>query len=748
MNQPEPIRLPPVENGPRGGEADAGRMLQILWRGKWILLVVPLLGFACAKLWLRSQVELFLATAQVQVDAREPNVLKSGAGEAINKPRTVLKQQQGLLKSTTLLKRVAESPALAGMQTFAPERLGGQTVVGHLYECLQTSIDVESDRLFITFLSPYRAEAVTVVDEALRVYIEYHKEKKKEQAEVEAAIVRREWENATHELETATQEIAELQGRHALLAGTDRTQLQTRLDNANTALNAAHSATIDLAARYEEMKAAREDPARFRERGQVWRATRPVAVLEEEFGALEKQREEKEEELRRLQRVYGEAYPRLGELRGEIQALRAREDQVYQRYAEDYLLSAAVEYREAQRKEASLAADVGALLGQIGEENTVLHRINVLEIERDKLRERVAGFDERIAQLDVENQTGALNLTVIEYARAGVRPTYPETEKTLIYALGGSSILAFALVLLLGLSDRRVREVEDVPGLLGTSVLGVLPEVPHGSDRVKVARLVEEDPRSLVEEAIRSVRTAVAFALPDGGRGVIVMTSASTGEGKSVCASNLAFSLAKAGRRTLLVDADMHAPAQHEVYAVENGTGLAGLLASSAPVKKAIVANVALGLDLLPAGDPKGKAAELCAGPVLAELVRSLRETYECIVVDSPAVLETSEARVLAALADAVVFVLRLDESRAPNLKRAAGILRGVGARILGALPNGASSRRGARAYAGGISYEHGSAVTATRLRRVGDRGREGEAGPKQASARGTDFLGLEEESA
>jgi Mrp family chromosome partitioning ATPase len=127
--------------------------------------------------------------------------------------------------------------------------------------------------------------------------------------------------------------------------------------------------------------------------------------------------------------------------------------------------------------------------------------------------------------------------------------------------------------------------------------------------------------------------------------------------------------------------------------------------------------------------------------------MRTLRGLYECVVVDSPPVLETSETRVLAALSDAVVFVLRLDESRAPNLKRAVGILRSVGVRILGAIPNGASSQRGARAYAGGISYGQwpGEAASGSRARGVSEPGGPDGARPH---ARGNDFLGLEEESA
>jgi capsular exopolysaccharide synthesis family protein len=634
------------------------------------------------------------------------------------------------------------------MKTFAPERLGEQTVLGALNDALQTGIDVESDRLFLYFYSPYREEAEVALDEALRVYIDYHKEKKREEAEGLAAIVRGEWEAAKRELDQTSRAIAELQSANTLLAGTDRTPLQTKLDNANTALNAAHLETQRLRAVFEEMQAAGADPARFRERGLYWRAKGPIGALEERVNSLQKAREAKEAELERLeQRGIGAEHARFAALRAEIEAIRSEESEIVLQYARDYLRNSEVDYQRARIYEGSLEVDVQALLGQVTQQNQVLDRIKDLQITRDQLRERVASFDQRITELELQNQTGALNLDVIEYARAAVRPAYPETEKTLIYAIGGSCMAAFGLVLLLGISDRRVRAVEDVPRLLGTSVLGVLPEVPGGSDRVKVARLVEEDPHSLVAEAIRSARTATIFALPDA-RGVVLIASASTGEGKSVLASNLAFSLARAGKRTLLVDADMRRPAQHEIYSVQNGIGLAGLLGSPAALKKALVPRVAAGLDLLPAGDPSGRAAELCEGPVLGQLMQSLRESYDCIVIDSPAVLETSEARLLAALADAVVFVLRLDESRAPNLKRAAGILRGVGARILGALPNCVASQRGARDFAGGISLGPAPQHPSHGTRPSGATGEEGEAEARQARARGTDFLGLEEESA
>ena len=749
------IRLPAPEPAAQG-EADAGRLLQILWRGKWILLLLPALAYLGVRLWLATQTEIFQASAQIQVGAREVNPLRSGGtSDATTKPRTVLKQQQQLVRSTALLKQIAESPALQGLKTFAPKRLGAQSVVGELYENLSATIDVDSDRLILTYLSPYHDEAELVLGEVVRVYIEYHKEKKRQQVTAETEILRGEWERNKHELEETTQRISDLRAANRLPAGTSRTPLEGRLDDASSALHAAHQETLHRSAAHEDLVQASADAARFRERGRYWRATRPIASLEERFDAARREREEKESEHERTRRVYGEANPRLTELAARIAELHAEEDDIVLSYAQDYLANTDVDLRQARSVEETLESEVRGLQSQLVEENRIKERIADLELERTTLRDVVARFGDRITELEVEHQTGALNLDVVEQARAPWRPAYPEVQKTLIYGVGGSLMLAFALVMLLGLSDRRLRDVEEVPGLLGASVLGVVPELEDG-ERLRVARTVEQDTHSLAAEAIRSVRTATSFALT-GGRGLVLVASASSGEGKSACASNLAYALARAGKRTLLVDADMRRPAQHAVYGVgpAGAVGLAGLLASAAPLRTALVKDVAPNLDLLPAGDAAGKAAELCEGAVLAELLRSLRESYECIVVDSPAVLESSEARVLASLSDAVVFVVRLDASRRPAVKRAAGILRGVNARLLGCIVNGAGSRRGARAYAGGISFETPSAGGTGRRRRAtdvvpgatpGSATGTPPAGEKPTS-RGTDFLGLEEES-
>jgi capsular exopolysaccharide synthesis family protein len=580
------------------------------------------------------------------------------------------------------------------------------------------------------------------VDEALGVDLEPHREKKREHAGALAEIVRREWESAVGELEAASRAIAELQAENGLLAGLDRTPLQTKLDDASAALHLAHLRTLELEAEHRELLDASVDEARFRARGAHWRAKAPVAALEDASKARQAGRVDKEAELVRLERAFGPDHARLATLRAELAALRVADEDTTLAYARHYLASTEVERARARLFEDSLAAEQRALLAQVTGQNAVIDRIRDLEIERGHLRERVADFDERISQLELEHETGALNLDVIEYARAPVKPAYPPAEKATLYALGLGAMLAFGLVLLLGLADKTVRHVEEVPPLLGTSVLGVLPQLPRGVSRATVARLAADEPRSPTSEAIRSACTAASSALP-GGRGALLVAASGPGEGASTSASNLALSFARSGKRTLLVDAVLRAPAQDRIHGVPAGIGLAGLLSSSAPLKAAIVPEVARGLDLLPAGDARGMAAELFDGDVIARLLETLRESYDCVVIDAPPVLAAAEVRRLAVLVDGIVIVLRLDRATKPAVERAAGMLRGVGARILGVLVNGASAHGGARDYAGGIAWgEAGESA------RPAGSATPAEDGQESVRERGTGFLGLEEESA
>ncbi|MCP5115307.1 MAG: CpsD/CapB family tyrosine-protein kinase, partial [bacterium] len=136
--------------------------------------------------------------------------------------------------------------------------------------------------------------------------------------------------------------------------------------------------------------------------------------------------------------------------------------------------------------------------------------------------------------------------------------------------------------------------------------------------------------------------------------------------------------------------------------------GLGDAIAGSVTWESAVVQGVAGDLDLLPAGAAEMGPAELLESGACRTLFAELREVYDVIIVDSSPVLETAETRMLSNLADVCLFVMRLKKSTGPNARRAVGILQSVDANIIGVFLNGASKRRGAKAYAEGISYGYG----------------------------------------
>jgi len=702
------IRIPQVESQSSGGGGDsfdAGRLMQALWRGKWFFLFLPLIFGGGMYYWLKQQRPLYRSTAQVLIEPREVNPLK-GEGGAGNKARTVLKQQQTLVKSPAILKTLSEMEEIKGLKSFSKRVIGTKPLITELNDRLGTVIDPNTDRLSIAYMSPFPDEAAKIARTTVDVYIEYHKKKKHQSAEESASILRKELETYLEKRDELSGKIIRLRTENNITASGE-TFVQSRLDDMREAWNKAHLEMIDQKSVLDALTEAEKDVGKFLEYGRYRRSTKQNPNLESDLQDVEQSLLDREIELQNKLRDLGEGHDRIKNLRVEISALRARKHEILLQYARNYKKDTEIAFSQAFGREQGLEKDVASLQEQIHDTNSVLQEIENYQAEYDSIQDVTDLFKSRLTELDVENQAGALNIEVLDYGRPNSTAAWPDHVSSMMYAITGGFGLAFAFVLLRSFGDRRIRSVEEVPGLLNLSVVGVFPRIAGPNVRSRIGRIVEEHAGSVAAEAIRNLRTATTFALPKSGKGVILVTSSVSGEGKSISASNLAFALATGGRRTLLVDGDMRKPRQHRIYNVDNDLGLGHVMTRAATAGKCIVQNVAAGLDLLPAGDPFGKPSEIFESRDFPELIEFLRRKYDCIVIDAPPVLESSEARVMASEVDLTVFVMRIGISTAPLAQRAMGILRAVDARVLGAFLNGArKKKRGS--YTGGISYGYG----------------------------------------
>ncbi len=310
---------------------------------------------------------------------------------------------------------------------------------------------------------------------------------------------------------------------------------------------------------------------------------------------------------------------------------------------------------------------------------------------------------DRIKQLELAASQAPLvgQLEVIEPPRVAFSPSWPRKYRTLAVALAAGIMLGAGLALLRDRMDGRMRSVEEIMTLIGLPVLGVVPQMSGRRTAVARAMTVHLDPRSVVAEAYRTVRTAVYFGTGENRCKTILVTSPEPGDGKTTSASNLAIAIAQTGRSVLLLDADFRKPTQHKNLDIKDAVGLSSVLAGREPVSRAIQHTGVEGLDILPCGPIPANPSEILNSREFGELIDSLAAKYDHILFDSPPVNAVTDARILGAVCDATILVVRADKSTRTSGEHARNALLAVGARLMGVVVNDAPHRKGYEVYGG-----------------------------------------------
>ena len=196
-------------------------------------------------------------------------------------------------------------------------------------------------------------------------------------------------------------------------------------------------------------------------------------------------------------------------------------------------------------------------------------------------------------------------------------------------------------------------------------------------------------PRSPTAEAYRVIRAHLDLARRGRDVRVILITGPLGAEGTSTVAVNLAVAFAQAGRRTLLVDADLRDPRQHEILGLSRDRGLVHLLRGLLPLARVAQTTAVKNLDLVASGPQVADPAELLSSTGLAEALETFRQAYDTVIVDAPALRGVADAALLGALADGIVLVVRVPATTRADTLRAVEALRGLGTPILGLVVNG-----------------------------------------------------------
>ncbi|UHQ18457.1 polysaccharide biosynthesis tyrosine autokinase [Lysobacter sp. KIS68-7] len=346
--------------------------------------------------------------------------------------------------------------------------------------------------------------------------------------------------------------------------------------------------------------------------------------------------------------------------------------------------------REAVRSEFEAARAQESLLeGRLtGLKNDVLDlqgrsiRYNILRREAETNRQLYDGLLQRYKEIGVVGNVGANNVSVIDRADVPEKKHSPRLVLNLAVGLLLGLFAGVLAAFLLEHLDRRVHAPKELEDEAGVPVLGAIPRLAPNETVVAASA----DTRSPFSESYRSVRTALQFSTEHGLPRNLLITSAGPSEGKSTTALELARNIAQAGKRVVLVDADLRKPSIHRTTGLANAKGLSNVLSGSAQAADVLQRSLDGAFDIMTSGPLPPNPPELLAGDGMSTLLAELQARFDVIVIDGPPVLGLADAPLLANVAEATILVAAAEQTRRDSIRHAIRRLRASHAHVLGAL--------------------------------------------------------------
>ncbi len=317
-----------------------------------------------------------------------------------------------------------------------------------------------------------------------------------------------------------------------------------------------------------------------------------------------------------------------------------------------------------------------------------------------------------------DDEPSPVKLTLMGPATADDAPVAPRPVRNLVLGLVAGLLLGFLGAMLRHALDRRVRTREDVEEITDGIVLG---GIPYDGDAGKHP-LIETDRASVRAEAFRSLRTNLQFIDAARHPRVMVVTSSVAGEGKSTTAANLALSMAEAGKRVCVVEADLRRPKVLSYLGLEGSVGLTDVLIDRVLLEDALQPFGSGSLEVLGAGASPPNPSELLGSEGMVEVLRFLASRYDHVIIDGPPLLPVTDSAVLSRLADGAMVVVGSGIVARDQLGAALQTLATANASLLGVVLNRVP--RDARGSHYGDYYDHRPGPTRTTSPEGGDSGR------------------------
>lgn len=386
---------------------------------------------------------------------------------------------------------------------------------------------------------------------------------------------------------------------------------------------------------------------------------------------------------------YGPNHPKMLDLIAEQRDLQNKIDEEIQHVVG----TAANDVAVATARASALEESLKQLEGRSGVQGQARVEERELEANASSSRALYDSFIARIKQTEQEQTLQIPDARVISRSAIPTSQSYPPLTLVFLGAVPASLIFGFLVVMALERLDHGFRTAARVEELTGLPVLATLPDMSGSAvagprDRKSVvADEIVDRPTGTYSEAIRGLQMGLRLSNVDRTPRIIVVTSAVPAEGKTTTALSLARHAALSGKKAVLVDGDLRRPSIRNMTELpETQFDLIDLLQGTCSLESALISDPRTSLALLPAVRGVRNAPDLLESQAMRNLLKSLSQTYEVVIVDSAPILPVNDTRILAQLADAMLFVVRWEKTPRGAAHDAVKALRESQAPLAGAI--------------------------------------------------------------
>ena len=699
---------------------------RLIWRSRYLILACVMIGVVPTILFLQQATPIYTAGTQIMVQAAETNDVLA---ERATMPRAMLNEsimatEVELIGSQTIARRVVAklrldqdaefNPRLAkpkaiatffaslnplswlprpggsrndllhGLSPAARETIDRDAIAATVQANLKVAAQRRSYIISILFSSQDPEKAALIANTFAEMYVLDRLEASFEEAHQVSDWLGGRLDILQKDLATAENAVERFRSEHDLrnTSGRQTTIGDQQLSELNSRLVIARADMAQKQARLAQIRMISQSRGGFDSSSDVLQS--PL------IQRLREQESLKSRELSEALKTYGDRHPRIVGLQADLSDLRSKIGSEIAKIASSFASDVEIAAAGAH----SLERELEQLRVQSNTAGEVTVRLRELERQAEASKSLYETFLSRFKHEAEQGHMRRANARVVSSASIPTAPSFPKSHRIVLLATLISLTFGLIIVFLLDRIDNAVRSADEAEMLTGLPMLAMIP-IQRGQGE-RPADTVLQQPRSALADAVRSLRTALLTgADSDPGR-IVLVTSSEPKEGKTFVSLCLALMFSKSEERVLLIDSDVYRPRLHLTLGVEGERGLAQVLTGELDFDEVLLRGIGGTLDFLPAGR-HADLTELLQEAQIRPLLAKLIARYDRIIIDSPPVLAVSDPRILARIADRVIYLIKWNATAQDAVRNGIKLLRAAGGNLYGIVLSQVDQRKHAR---------------------------------------------------